>query len=115
MADRYKSLLAGIPGLGLPAEPAYARSNWQSFCVRLPAHADQQAVMQRMLDAGVSTRRGVMCSHREEPYRNGGKPVSLPRSEAAQDHCILLPLFPQLPAPDQDRIAALLAEACRPR
>jgi dTDP-4-amino-4,6-dideoxygalactose transaminase len=115
MADRYKSLLSGVPGLGLPEEPAYARSNWQSFCVRLPAHADQRAVMQRMLDEGVSTRRGIMCSHREQPYQNGGKPVSLPHSEAAQDHCLVLPLFPQLPASDQERVAALLAQACLPR
>ena len=32
-----RELLADIPGLGLPAEPDWARSNWQSYCVRLPA------------------------------------------------------------------------------
>ncbi len=112
MADRYASLLEAVPGLTVPREPAYARTNWQSYCVRLPDHADQRAVMQRMLDGGVSTRRGVMCSHREQPYLNGRKPVSLPQSEAAQDHCIVLPLFPQLSAADQEHIAALLAKAC---
>jgi dTDP-4-amino-4,6-dideoxygalactose transaminase len=115
MADRYRSLLSRIPGLAVPQEPAYARTNWQSYCVRLPGHADQRAVMQHMLDAGVSTRRGIMCSHREEPYRNGGEPLSLPHSEAAQDHCIVLPLFPQLSASDQERIADHLAQACGSR
>jgi perosamine synthetase len=115
MADRYKTLLARVPGLGVPHEPEYARSNWQSYCVRLPAHADQRAVMQRMLDQGISTRRGVMNSHREKPYLNGAAPVSLPHSEAAQDHCIVLPLFPQLADADLERIAAALEQACRPR
>jgi len=40
------------------------QDNWQSFCVRLPHHCDQRAVMQKMLDQGVATRRGIMCSHR---------------------------------------------------
>ena len=33
-----------------PREPAWARSNWQSYCVRLPAGTDQKRVMQSMLD-----------------------------------------------------------------
>ena len=68
MADRYKSLLTRIPGLGLPEEPEWARSTWQSFCVRLPEGKDQRQVMQYMLDVGVATRRGVMCAHREAAY-----------------------------------------------
>lgn len=69
LADRYRSLLADIPGLQTPIEPEWARSNWQSYCVRLPAGFDQQTVMQAMLDEDVSTRRGIMCSHREEAWR----------------------------------------------
>jgi hypothetical protein len=48
--------------------------------------------MQTMLEAGISTRRGIMCSHREEPYKKSVLPAPLPHSEAAQDHCIVLPL-----------------------
>ena len=57
--ERYRNLLSNIPGLKLPEEPEWARSNWQSFCIRLPAGCDQQQVMQSMLDAGVATRRGL--------------------------------------------------------
>ena len=107
---RYRELLAGIPGLVLPVEPDWARANWQSYCVRLPAGADQRAVMQAMLDAGVSTRRGVMCSHREpayarDPWRAGG---SLAESESAQDGTIILPLFHGLTGPEQEQTAAVL-------
>src|SRR5262245_29680206 len=31
--ERYRELLADIPGLLLPEEPEWARSNWQSFCI----------------------------------------------------------------------------------
>ena len=125
-ADRYRSLLSNIPGLGLPEEPEWARSNWQSFCVRLPASCDQQQVMQTMLDAGVSTRRGVMCAHREIAYGDGtwscgiasecncppGTCACLRESEKAQDNAIILPLFHQMTDADQDAVVAALSEAC---
>ena len=63
--------------------PSWARTNWQSYAVRLPDHADQRAVMQAMLDAGIATRRGIMCSHREDGYRDS-RHAPLPHSEAAR-------------------------------
>jgi len=111
LADGYRAMLGNVPGLELPYEPSWARSNWQSYCVRLPEKSVQMEVMQAMLDAGVSTRRGIMCSHREEAYRD--LPIShpLPHSEAAQDHCILLPLFPQMTEEEQARVAAALRQS----
>ena len=111
IARRYGELLAGVAGLVLPSEPAWARTNWQSYCVRLPAHCDQRAVMQAMLDQGISTRRGIMCSHREPAYAADAG-LHLPHSEAAQDHAIILPLFIQMSREDQDRVCHALAAAC---
>ncbi|MGE0024564.1 MAG: DegT/DnrJ/EryC1/StrS family aminotransferase, partial [Hyphomicrobium sp.] len=59
-------LAAEVPEVEPPAEPSWARTNWQSYCVRLPRGVDQRDIMQRMLDKGVSTRRGIMCIHREQ-------------------------------------------------
>jgi perosamine synthetase len=112
LADRYRRQLAGIPGLALPLEPTWARSNWQSFSVQLPAHCQQRAVMQYLLDRNVSSRRGIMCAHREAPYRDQPLRHPLPRSEEAQDRRIVLPLFPQLSDEDLDYVSAALAEAC---
>lgn len=113
LAARYHQLLAGMPGVTLPAEPAYARSNWQSYALRLPTDCDQTAVMQFMLDRGIATRRGIMCSHREPAYQGGQyrAPGPLTESEAAQDRCIILPLFHQMTAEEQDRVATALAGA----
>jgi perosamine synthetase len=96
IASRYAELLGNIEGLRLPFEPDWARSNWQSYCVRLPDRVDQRAVMQSLLDRGIATRRGIMCSHREKPYA-GEKPIhDLRQSELAQDHAILLPIYAQM-------------------
>jgi dTDP-4-amino-4,6-dideoxygalactose transaminase len=125
-----RALLADTPGLALPREPEWARSNWQSFTVRLPDGIDQHAVMQTMLEAGVATRRAVMCSHREAAYRaaepwacgpspargcdhSTGRCARLLTSERIQDRGIILPLYDQMTDADQQRVAEALRIACR--
>lgn len=112
LADRYRVLLTGIPDLGLPEEPLGARSNWQSFCVRLPDYCDQRRVMQYLLNRGISTRRGIMCAHRELPYQDASS-SHLHESENAQDCCIVLPLYAQMTQEEQDWVAQSLQSACR--
>jgi perosamine synthetase len=111
LAARYADLLRGIAGLRLPEEPSWARSNWQSFWVRLPDGLDQRTVMQFLLDRGVQSRRGIMCAHREKPYQRA-RGYELPESERAQDRNIILPLFAQLSDEDQVFVADTLARAC---
>ena len=126
-ADRYCELLAEIPGLVLPNEPTWARSNWQSFCVRLPEGCAQHQVMQALLDDGIASRRGVMCIHREPAYPPGtwkcGDPACdclpgtcrrLRESELAQEQAIMLPLFHQMTAVQQERVVDVLS-ACTKR
>lgn len=120
-ARRYQALLAGIPGVRLPLEPEWARTNWQSYCVWLPEESDQTAVMQSMLDEGVSTRRGVQCAHREPAYPPGvwrcprrcpaGTCRCLVNSERAQDYAVILPLFHDLTESEQETVAQSLRRA----
>ena len=60
--------------------------------------------MQALLDKGIATRRGIMCSHRELPYAGAELRHDLRQSEYAQDHAILLPLYAQMDGADQERI-----------
>jgi dTDP-4-amino-4,6-dideoxygalactose transaminase len=97
LAETYKRVLqAEVPEVKTPSEPVWARSNWQSYCIRLPKGADQHRIMQKMLDSGVATRRGIMCIHREAAYANYPQRSALIESERAQDECIVLPLFPEM-------------------
>lgn len=126
LAARYRRQLAEIPGLLAPEEPDWARTNWQSFWVELPPEYPQIQVMQALLDAGVASRRGIMCSHLEPAYEKepwacgrgagcrGEQPHCrhLQESEAALDHSIILPLYPQMTLEEQDYVVAALKYAC---
>lgn len=110
LAAAYAGMLAGLPGVTPPSEPDWARSNWQSYCVRLPPGTDQRRLMQRMLDRGVATRRGIMCIHREPAHADLPRPWPLPESEAAQTGCLLLPLFPGMTEAMQAEVVQALRE-----
>ena len=81
--------------------------------------------MQAMLDAGIATRRGVMCTHRERAYRRekwscGDGPIGcncasdscarLSRSEQAQDSALILPLFHEMTDTMQELVVKCLEE-----
>ncbi len=125
-AERYAQMLAGRPDIGLPREPAWARANWQTYFVRLPAGADQRGVMQDMLAGGIATRRGVMCAHREpalppEAWSCDGKERScdcaagicrrLTNGEMLQDCGLSLPLYHHLTPADQQLVVDRLCRA----
>jgi dTDP-4-amino-4,6-dideoxygalactose transaminase len=115
LAARYHERLAGIEEVALPIEPEWARTNWQTYHVRLVGDVDQRTVMQRMLDEGVATRRGVMNAHRERAYPAGSwsAPAPLTNSEKSQDRCIMLPLYHDMTEADQDRVVHALSLAVR--
>jgi dTDP-4-amino-4,6-dideoxygalactose transaminase len=128
LATRYRELLADVPGLILPTEPEWARSNWQSYCVRLPEKANQREVMQHMLDAGIATRRGIMCAHLEPVYHDpatwrcaevgckpGGSCPNLAESERAQREGVILPLFSEMTEEQQSQVVAALRQALSAR
>lgn len=110
LATNYATLLQNIPGLGPPNEPKWARSNWQSYCVRLPATVRQRKVMQSMRDGGVATRRGIMCAHLEPAYRQEGwrSVGTLIQSGRAQSECILLPMYHELSGAEQQSVVSQL-------
>jgi dTDP-4-amino-4,6-dideoxygalactose transaminase len=112
LASRYAKALGSIDGLESPFVPPWARPNYQSYPVRVtPTYPlSRDALMERLLQRGISTRRGIMNAHQEEPYRD--LPAgALPQSVAARDSVILLPLFPELSQAEQDQIIEQLAQA----
>ena len=110
IAAAYSSRLSEVAGVRGPIEPDGMRSNWQSYTVELPTGCDQRNVMQQLLLRGVASRRGVMCAHREIPYRTMQR-HSLAESERAQDRFIILPLYPQMTDDDVDYVVSTLVAA----
>lgn len=109
LAEAYREALGGVPGIVLPTDPPYGTTNYQSYTVRLtqeyPITRDE--LMQRLLDKGVSTRRGVMAAHRE-PAFGGFDHRPLPNTELLVDQVIILPLHHQMTDGDIDRVAELI-------
>jgi perosamine synthetase len=111
LAHRYRDELAGHPLFETPQEQRWMRPNYQSYPLRLRAgvRLSQVEIMQRLLDRGIASRRGVGNAHAEPAYANTpwtcgpspcgerlhreGRCLRLRESEAARDQVIMVPLF----------------------
>jgi dTDP-4-amino-4,6-dideoxygalactose transaminase len=108
LAVRYGDLLQDIPHLKLLKPGNTVLTNWQSYPVKLldGISLTQKEIMQRLLEKGISTRRGIMNAHQEPPYQAAR--WSLPRSEYCRDQTILLPLFNGIELKNMEYVAAEL-------
>ena len=93
IAHKYTEGLKGIDCIRLPYENEGKHYNVQSFSIYLKENApiERNDLMQKLLDVGISTRRGVMTIHREKAYE---KEIDfLPISEDLADRSVILPLY----------------------
>lgn len=95
IALRYIKELGDIDCIRLPEEDEGYFSNYQSFSIYLKDNCriGRNELMQKLLDAGISSRRGIMTSHRETAYKNDYSNIHLPDSEDASDRSIMIPLY----------------------
>jgi perosamine synthetase len=108
-AERYQRLLAEIPGLLTIADPPWGRTNFQSFWVLLPDECREAPIelLDRLLQAGISGRRGIMAAHLEPAY--AGHPHGpLPVTEKLATRSLVLPLHDELDDAGQDRAVEVL-------
>jgi len=117
MAARYTEEISKIAWLTPPCEPEGLRHNFQSYMVRLAEDAplSRDRLMQGLLDLGISTRRGIMATHREKPYLEPKWDQLLPQTNVAMNNCIILPLFHQMTEQEQTFVLDGIREvsACR--
>jgi perosamine synthetase len=108
VAERYNAALDDHPLFVRPHVSAGLTPNWQSYQIALRpgARISRNAVMDRLHELGVPTRRGVMASHQEAPYAALG--ASLPNTERAAASTLQLPMHPALTKAQQDRVLAAL-------
>ncbi|MBP9853331.1 MAG: DegT/DnrJ/EryC1/StrS family aminotransferase [Candidatus Omnitrophica bacterium] len=111
IVEMYRRKLSDVDYFRLIEEPAYCKTNWQSFPIRVldssPRSRDE--IMQYLMDHDIATRRGIMNIHQEQPYLN--KIWQLPESEAARDQTIILPVYHTLSEKAVDLIVEQLKMA----
>ncbi len=95
IALQYNNAFKDFDFLRLPIEKEGYFSNYQSYSIYLNENCpvSRNDLMEKMLDAGISTRRGIMTSHRETAYHKDYGNLKLPISEDASDRSIILPLY----------------------
>lgn len=106
IAERYTKAFLKTELVIPPYVPKYATPNWQSYIVRLKKNTkiSRDQLMQGLLDVGISTRRGIMSIHREEPYIKKFGKINLPITSEATDQTICLPIYTQMTKVEQDYV-----------
>ncbi|MFD2091852.1 DegT/DnrJ/EryC1/StrS family aminotransferase [Blastococcus deserti] len=111
LADRYRALLADVPGLRMVGDPAWGTTNYQSCWVLLPEDfpVSRDDLLVEFTRAGISPRRGIMAAHLELAYADLPR-VELPVTERLTRDSLILPLFHQMTEDDQDRVIDVLRD-----
>ena len=95
IALQYLEALKDIDCIRLPSEKDGCFSNYQSFCIYLKTNSpiSRNDLMEEMRTAGISSRRGIMTTHRETAYKSDYKNIHLPVSEDLADNSVVIPLY----------------------
>jgi perosamine synthetase len=106
IALRYNEAFKKMPCVVVPEEKEGFHTNYQSYSLYLKDNApiSRNELIARLQEEGISTRRGVMTSHRETAYKNTHGNVALPFSEKMCDNSIILPLYVPMEAQDMDKV-----------
>ena len=112
LAEGYHEAFRKSQFLTPPQVPPYAKHTYQSYMVRLKPDASlsRDELMQKMLERGVATRRGVMASHKEPLYAHEAVRAPLPETDAATNETIILPLYPQMTPNEQEYVISNLQD-----
>jgi dTDP-4-amino-4,6-dideoxygalactose transaminase len=93
--------------------PAYTRSSYQSYVVRIAdeSRVSMNEAAQYLLDNGVACRPGYMACHVQPLYRQMYPNLTLPNTEKALETAMILPLFPEMRQEEQEYVVEQLAAA----
>ncbi|MEO8465313.1 MAG: aminotransferase class I/II-fold pyridoxal phosphate-dependent enzyme [Gammaproteobacteria bacterium] len=118
LATRYTTLLAGVKGvlpLGLPTYPQ--THAWHLYIVRVdPAAAGltRDEFMERLKGRGIGSGLHFRAAHTHKYYREHHPPrTPLPNTEWNSDRVCSLPLFPDMPIDDVDRVVDAIRAVLR--
>jgi dTDP-4-amino-4,6-dideoxygalactose transaminase len=113
-ARRYHERLAGLPGLVPPTAPRPEGHVWHLYVV-LVRGRDREEFRKALADKGVATGVHYPTPIPYQPaYQHlGYQPGDFPVTEDVMNHCVSLPMFPELTDGQIDHVATALAEVLR--
>jgi len=101
---RYQAAFADLAGLRTVADPEWGTSNFQSFWVEVTPEfpLDREGLLEHLAEREISARRGIMAAHRQPAYADSV--TTIPVTERLTDHTLILPVYHQMLAVEQDRV-----------
>lgn len=113
IAEFYNKELSKISCIKVPRIPGYAYHNYQSYWVELLGSipVSRDVLMERLLEKGIATRRGIMAIHLEECYFR--YKVHLPKTEKITKNTILLPIYPSMTEEEQKYVVTCIDEVIK--
>jgi dTDP-4-amino-4,6-dideoxygalactose transaminase len=117
IAAKYNESFKSLDCITLPREEEGYFTNYQSYCLYLKGNAPvtRNELMESLLRKGISTRRGIMTSHREPAYKELYQNLKLPVSENLSDRSLILPLYVGMTDNDTRYITSVLIELLKNR
>lgn len=111
IAAVYADAIDRVAGLRAVADPTWGQCNFQSFWIEVgpeyPGTRDE--LLERLAQAGVSARYGIMAAHRQPAHRDRDTgTAALPVTEHLTEHTLILPIYHQLTTSDQARVIDVL-------
>jgi dTDP-4-amino-4,6-dideoxygalactose transaminase len=109
-AKQYDAAFAGVPEVVVPAAGPGSRHVYHQYTLRA---RERDALQCRLHDAGIQTMIYYPVPlHRQAVHaRLGYASGAFPRAEAAAREVLSLPLYPELPPADQERVIAAVCES----
>jgi dTDP-4-amino-4,6-dideoxygalactose transaminase len=113
LATVYQRELATVAGLRCVCDPDHGEGNYQSFWIEVgPDYPlEREQLLEKLAASNISARRGIMAAHRHPAYaqRDCGN-ATLPVTEHLTDSTLILPLYHQMTAAEQQRVIDVLVQ-----
>jgi len=109
-AARYEKLLRAVPGLTLPRVAPGSTHVYHQYTIRVP---DRDRVQKHLTGLGIASAVYYPVPLHLQPMFAylGQQPGSMPQAERAALEVLSLPIYPELPPEQIERVAAAVAEA----
>ncbi len=109
----YADKLSHIPWLRMPSFPVDGQHAWQSFVTFVDPERSpmpRNGIMEKLQDAGISTRPGTHAVHMLGYYadRYGFRPDDYPGARASNDQSMAIPLHNRMTADDYEYVVSAL-------
>ena len=113
-AEFYRARLGHLPWLRMPHFPNSGTHAWQAFVTYVDpelAPLPRNAIMEKLQEAGISTRPGTHAVHMLGLYRDrlGLAPEDLPGAQACDANTMAIPLHNRMDQDDFDHVVEALA------